>query len=253
MTGGQMAPTTISGQRSATTPDGRGPMQGEPLKVSEIIAKLDGSVYVERTALFDQRTRKRTKKAIQKILRLQMEGRGFGFVEVLSECPTHLKLTPVQAETWVRDNMVPVFPLGVLKDEEREPWFQLEKPNFDPGKVLEVVEASQDTAPSFCTKFPEHIDPIDVSVKLAGAGGDGAQTAALLITKAAVNEGFDATHIPSYGPESRGGTSYADVHVARDEVLSPGAPNPHALVAFNAPSLDKFGPAVKAQFAGPHL
>jgi Pyruvate/2-oxoacid:ferredoxin oxidoreductase gamma subunit len=74
-------------------------------------------------------------------------------------------------------------------------------------------------------------------MKLAGSGGDGAQTAALLLARAGINEGFDATHIPSYGPESRGGTSYADVHIAEEEVLSPAAPHPHVLVAFNAPSL----------------
>jgi Pyruvate/2-oxoacid:ferredoxin oxidoreductase gamma subunit len=83
-----------------------------------------------------------------------------------------------------------------------------------------------------------------VALKLAGAGGDGAQTAAMLICTAAINEGFDSTHIPSYGPESRGGTSYADVHVAETEVLSPAAPSPHVLVAFNAPSLAKFASAV---------
>jgi Pyruvate/2-oxoacid:ferredoxin oxidoreductase gamma subunit len=81
-------------------------------------------------------------------------------------------------------------------------------------------------------------------LKLAGAGGDGAQTAAMLIARAAINEGFDATHIPSYGPESRGGTSYADIHVADGEVLSPASPNPHILIAFNAPSLAKFGASV---------
>src|SRR6185369_15079985 len=90
------------------------------------------------------------------------------------------------------------------------------------------------------------LDPHDISLKLAGAGGDGAQTAAMLIAKAAINEGFDATHIPSYGPESRGGTSYADVHIAAGEVLSPASPHPHVLVAFNAPSLAKFGPEVAA-------
>jgi 2-oxoisovalerate ferredoxin oxidoreductase beta subunit len=67
----------------------------------------------------------------------------------------------------------------------------------------------------------------------------------MILTRGAINEGFDSTHIPSYGPESRGGTSYADVHVALKEVLSPAAPNPHVLVAFNAPSLAKFGPSVR--------
>jgi 2-oxoisovalerate ferredoxin oxidoreductase beta subunit len=245
MTGGQMAPTTIPGQLSTTTPYGRGAMHGQPLKVSEIIAKLDGSVYVERTALFDQKSRRRTKKAIQKILQLQIEGRGFGFVEVLSECPTHLKLTPVEAEAWVRDTMVPIFPLGILKDEEREPWFHLERPEFKPAKMLGLLPITRESPPRFSRGFPKHLDPVDVSLKLAGAGGDGAQTAALLITKAAITEGLDATHIPSYGPESRGGTSFADVHIAETEVLSPGSPQPHILVAFNSPSLRKFGPSVR--------
>jgi len=222
-------------------------MQGPPMNVAEVLSQLKGTTYVERCALFDQKHRKRCKKAIKKAIELQMTGRGFGFVEILSECPTHWGMSPQEAEEHVKNVLAKTYPIGIVKDEEREPWFNLEKPNFDTEKVFEVIEASRETAPTFCRKFPEHIDPIDVSVKLAGAGGDGAQTAALLITKAAINEGFDATHIPSYGPESRGGTSYADVHVARDEVLSPGAPTPHALIAFNAPSLDKFGPAVKRE------
>ncbi len=98
-------------------------------------------------------------------------------------------------------------------------------------------------APRFAGGFPTHIDPHDVAIKFAGAGGDGAQTIAKLTSLGAIHEGFDSTYIPSYGPESRGGTSYADVHLATDEVLSPAAPRPHVLVAFNLPSLEKFGPA----------
>jgi Pyruvate/2-oxoacid:ferredoxin oxidoreductase gamma subunit len=67
----------------------------------------------------------------------------------------------------------------------------------------------------------------------------------MILTRSAINEGYDSTHIPSYGPESRGGTSHADVHVALKEVLSPAAPSPHVLVAFNAPSLARFGPSVR--------
>ncbi|MCA9671293.1 MAG: 2-oxoacid:acceptor oxidoreductase family protein [Myxococcales bacterium] len=245
MTGGQMAPTTLMGQTSTTTPHGRGRMQGPPMRVSEMISQLDGATYVERCALYDQRTRKACKKAIKKALTLQVEGRGFGFVEVLSECPTHWGMSSIDAEAHVRDVLSKAYPLGVLKDEAAEPWFAPEKPCFDPGRVVEVIEASAERPERFCSGFPEHVDPVDVSIKLAGAGGDGAQTAALLVTKAAINEGFDATHIPSYGPESRGGTSYADVHIARDEVLSPAAPEPHVLVAFNAPSLAKFASAVR--------
>ncbi len=244
MTGGQMAPTTLTGQKSTTTPHGRGRMEGLPLKVSELIAALDGPIYVERTALFDQKNRKRAQKAITKALRLQMEGRGFSFIEILSECPTHWGLTPAEAEAWVRDHFVKTYPLGVLKDQEVEPWFDPAKPDFSADKMMGVLEATVDVPARFMDGFPEHLDPNDVSIKLAGAGGDGAQTAALILAKAAINEGFDATHIPSYGPESRGGTSFADVHVAREEVLAPAAPEPKILLAFNAPSLLKFGPTV---------
>lgn len=245
MTGGQMAPTTLTGQPSTTAPQGRGALQGQPMRVAEMIAQLSGATYVERTALYDIKTRHRTKKAIEKALRLQIEGRGFGFVEVLAECPTHLKRTPAEAEAWVRDSMVPVFPLGILKDEKRDPWFDRPAPNFEVEPLLARIGATQDQPKRFCSGFPGHLDDRDVAIKFAGAGGDGAQTAAMLVAKAAIAEGFDATHIPSYGPESRGGTSYADVHVAREEVLSPASPEPHVLVAFNAPSLAKFGPAVR--------
>ena len=102
-------------------------MEGLPLKVSELIAALDGPIYVERVALYDQKQRKRAQKAITKSLRLQVENRGFSFVEVLSECPTHWGLSPVESEAWVRDEFVPTFPLGVLKNEEVEPWLLRQK------------------------------------------------------------------------------------------------------------------------------
>lgn len=244
MTGGQMAPTTLMGQTTTTSPWGRDRLTGPPMKMAELVAGLEAPVYVERVALFDSKQRMRAKKAILKGLRLQVEGRGLSFIEVLAECPTHLKMTPEETEKWVKEKMLPVFPLGVKKDIVVEPWFRLNRPSFDPEKVVGVVGGALEPAPRFATGFPTHVHAGDVSLKLAGAGGDGAQTAAMLIATAAINEGFDATHIPSYGPESRGGTSYADVHVAAEEVLSPAAPRPDVLIAFNAPSLAKFGPSV---------
>ncbi len=245
MTGGQMAPTTLMGTKTATTPFGRERMMGTPLKMAEIIAQMDGPIFVQRCALYDNKQRTRTQKAINKALRLQKENKGFSFVEILSECPTHLKIRPEEAETWVKENMEPVFPLGVLKDEDPEPWFEKTEPSFDAQLFLDTISAESEQPKRFMKDFPAHIDAEDIAIKMAGAGGDGAQTAAMLLTRSAINEGFDATHIPSYGPESRGGTSYADVHIAKSEVLSPASPEPHILVAFNAPSLAKFGPAVK--------
>jgi 2-oxoisovalerate ferredoxin oxidoreductase beta subunit len=244
MTGGQMAPTTLMGQKSSTSPTGRGPFQGQPMKVAELMAQLDGTIYIERVALFDNKQRMRAKKAIKKALKLQVDNKGFALVEVLAECPTHLGLDPLATEKWVKESMLPVFPLGVKKDLDPEPQPAMALPSFEPDRVMQVVEGTTDSVPRFCKGFPSQVAQHDISLKLAGAGGDGAQTAAMLITRAAINEGFDSTHIPSYGPESRGGTSYADVHVAEGEVLSPASATPHILVAFNAPSLAKFGPTV---------
>ena len=249
MTGGQMAPTTLLGQQTTTTPTGREKAAGMPLRMAELIAQLDGPVYVERVGLFSAKMRVKAKKAIKKAIQLQVENKGYSFVEVLSECPTHLKMTPAEAEKWVEEEMTPIFPLGVKKDVSEEITPELEfkpfQPSFDVEKVTGLVtEGAAEEVERYASDFPAHLAEDDVSLKLAGAGGDGAQTAALLLTRMAINEGLDSTHIPSYGPESRGGTSYADVHIARDEVLSPAAPRPNILIAFNAPSLVKFGPAV---------
>jgi 2-oxoisovalerate ferredoxin oxidoreductase beta subunit len=245
MTGGQLAPTTVLGQKTTTTPEGRGRLEGAPLKMAEIIASLDGPAYVERVALFDAKQRKRAAKAIRKALDLQARNAGFAFVEVLSECPTHLKLTPAQAERWVVEQMLPVFPLGVKKDVPGADWSgTLRTPAFDPAPLLSAIGADAAPPPRHASGFPRTRFGDDVGVKVAGAGGDGAQTAAMLLARAAIAEGFDATHIPSYGPESRGGTSYANVRIAEREVLSPDVPHPHVLLAFNAPSLQKFGPQV---------
>jgi 2-oxoisovalerate ferredoxin oxidoreductase beta subunit len=244
MTGGQMAPTTLMGQKTTTSPAGRGRIMGEPLRMAEMIAQLDGPVYVERVALFDSKQRVRAAKAMEKALKLQAENRGFAFVEILAECPTHLHVSPQEAEKWVREQMVPVFPLGVKKDVTREAWTDLPRPAFTAEGLMGALAGFADPVERHLGRPPGGAADHEVALKLAGAGGDGAQTAAMLIAKAAINEGFDATHIPSYGPESRGGTSYADVRVAPDEVLSPAVPTPEILVAFNAPSLAKFGPQV---------
>ncbi|NUQ80035.1 MAG: 2-oxoacid:acceptor oxidoreductase family protein [Bacteroidetes bacterium] len=245
MTGGQMAPTTLPGMKTMTSPYGRNQFMGSPLRMAEMIAQIDAPIYVERVALFDSKQRNRAKKAIKKGLTLQMENKGFSFVEVLAECPTHLHMTPTDAQEWVKSTMITWFPLGVKKDVEPANTFQFDKPVFKADTLRHLAGASNEKVKKFSDGFPSHVAPLDISLKLAGSGGDGAQTAALLITRTAINEGFDSTHIPSYGPESRGGTSYADVHIAEMEVLSPSAPHPNILLAFNQPSMDKFGPKVK--------
>lgn len=244
MTGGQMAPTTLMGQKTSTSPEGRVQVMGEPMKMAELVAQLDGPMYVARVALFDVNERARARRAIRKAVKLQKEGRGCSFIEVIAECPTHLKMSPSEAEEWTKTRMTEIFPLGTKKDVKRDPWFTATTPSFSASELTHLVGGTAEKPQRFMQSFPTHLAAHDISLKFAGAGGDGAQTAAMLIAYAGTNEGFDATHIPSYGPESRGGTSYADVHVADTEVLSPASPHPNILVAFNAPSLTKFAPEV---------
>ncbi len=245
MTGGQLAPTSLMGQKTSTSPEGRSQTMGQPLKMAELIAQLDGPVYVERVALFNPRERVKARRAIEKALRLQKEGRGYAFIEVLAECPTHLKRSPEETEAWVEKEMAAIFPLGIKKDLSIEPWFHPRTPSFEVDEVLHLIGGESRESEVPLSRLPENLRTRDISFKLAGSGGDGAQTAALLLARAAIDAGLDATHIPSYGPESRGGTSYADVHLAEGEVLNPAAPDPHVLIAFNAPSRSKFAPTVR--------
>jgi 2-oxoisovalerate ferredoxin oxidoreductase beta subunit len=149
MTGGQMAPTSLMGQKTATSPYGRDRLMGEPLRMAELMAQLDGPVYVERVALFDAKNRARAQKAIRKGLKLQVENRGFSFVEVLAECPTHLHMDPAATERWVKEKMLPVFPLGVKKDAVPEPWPMPPAPSFLPGKLADVVGGTSEAVQRF--------------------------------------------------------------------------------------------------------
>ena len=117
MTGGQMAPTTLLGQKATTCIYGRDAMlNGNPIKVSEMLATLDGPSYVERVSVADVPNIKKAKKAIEKAFRNQAEGKGFSFVEVLCACPTNWHMTPLQAVEYVKGDMTKIFPLGVFKE-----------------------------------------------------------------------------------------------------------------------------------------
>lgn len=116
MTGGQMAPTTLLGQKTATTPKGRSMQnEGPPLKISEMLAALDAVKYVERTSTYSPQETIKTKKAIKTAFQNQINGIGFSLVEVLSPCPTYWGVTPVEAIDWIRNTMVKQFPLGRIK------------------------------------------------------------------------------------------------------------------------------------------
>ncbi len=117
MTGGQMAPTTILGQRTTTTPAGRSvKTEGYPLRVSELLATVEGAAFIQRVSLDSYRELIVAKAAIDKAFRYQLEGKGFGFVELLSPCPTDWGLSPKASLDWIRTAMLKIYPLGVLKD-----------------------------------------------------------------------------------------------------------------------------------------
>jgi len=117
MTGGQMAPTTVIGQRTTTSPTGREPhLDGYPIRISEILAHLPGTAYIERCTVNTPAHVVKTKRALRKAFQYQQQGRGFTLVEVLSPCPTNWKMSPVEACRWIDEVMCKQFPLGVIKD-----------------------------------------------------------------------------------------------------------------------------------------
>ena len=121
MTGGQMAPTTLIGQKATTAPKGRTKEQaGMPIRMAEMLSTLDGCVYAERVCVTDIPHLNKAKKAIKKAFEKQMAGEGFTFIEVLSTCPTNWGLTPLKANEWLKNEMAAYYPLGVIKESAPE-------------------------------------------------------------------------------------------------------------------------------------
>ncbi|MBU1182666.1 MAG: 2-oxoglutarate oxidoreductase [Proteobacteria bacterium] len=120
MTGGQMAPTTMPGQRTTTSPFGRDVKDvGMPIKVSELLASLQTPAYITRQSVIKPKYIVKAKKAIKKAFEYQIEGRCFSFVELVSTCPTNWGLTPVEAVKWAEETLIPYYPLGELKNPEQ--------------------------------------------------------------------------------------------------------------------------------------
>ncbi len=121
MTGGQMAPTSLPGQVTQTSPYGRDVNHaGYPVKVCELLSELDGATYLERVAVYNVKNVKNAKKAIKKAFENQVNNKGFSLIEVVSTCPTNWGMTPEKALEWVETDMIPYYPLGVYKDKTKE-------------------------------------------------------------------------------------------------------------------------------------
>jgi 2-oxoisovalerate ferredoxin oxidoreductase beta subunit len=264
MTGGQCAPTTLIGQKSTTTPNGRNPLtDGYPLRVSELLATLDAPVYITRVGLGDNKQIAQADKAIHRAIENQVKGLGFSLVEVLSPCPTIWKRSAVDAQKWVRDVMPMTYPLGVLRDRtpEAQP-----RPAPQPPPSLDQIpqilgisgETSHSVAcgPDRITVSTENNDTlqsllhhapgtaanqaVDLRIRVAGFGGQGVLLAGEVLAEAGLDAGLEVSWLPSYGPEMRSGTSNCHIRLSSDSIDSPLVSSPNVLLAMNEPSLKKF-------------
>jgi len=242
MTGGQMAPTTPLGEKTTTSPYGReSRIEGPPIRMCELLATLDGPVYIERVALTDPKHHMRARKAVRKALENQLQGKGFSFVEVLSACPTGWHVAPPEAIHWVETKMLPIFPLGVYKDTTAQP-----APAPSAMKSLAVkskppaVEAKSVSKTGAIARG----EAPEASLKISGFGGQGILFAGIALAEAGMREGLQVSWIPSYGPEMRGGTAHCHVRLSKGAIASPLINRPTSLLAFNSPSVERFAPEI---------
>jgi 2-oxoisovalerate ferredoxin oxidoreductase beta subunit len=242
MTGGQSAPTTLIGQKSMTSPNGRNAAnEGYPLHVCELLATLEAPVYIERVGLGDAKQIMQAARAIKKAVENQVRGLGFSFIEVLSPCPTLFKMTPVQAQQWVREVMEKTFPLGVFRDrtKEVEPRALSEAaPPLD--QLPHILGVADEDLPVGHPLALAEDAKIDLRVRVAGFGGQGVLLLGEVLAEAGLDAGLEVSWLPSYGPEMRSGTSNCHVRITRQVIDSPMVTSPNLLVAMNEPSLRKF-------------
>ena len=246
MTGGQVAPTTLLGQRSTTTPGGRNPAnEGYPLHVSELLATLEAPVYIERVGLGDNKQVAQAWRAVRKALDNQVKGLGFSLIEVLSPCPTIWKMSPVEAQHWVRDVMEKTYPLGAVRDRTKEALAR---------KHAEAAASTAEIPKILGVSDTEHAEghavaavktATNLQVRVAGFGGQGVLLLGEILAEAGLDAGLEVSWLPSYGPEMRSGTSNCHVRLSTELIDSPLVVRPDVLVAMNEPSLHKFYASVR--------
>lgn len=253
MTGGQVAPTTLIGQKSSTTPNGKTiANEGYPMHVSELLSALQGPVYIERVGLGDNKQLAQAARAVRRAVQNQINGLGFSLVEVLSPCPMIWKMKPEDAQIWVRDVMEKTYPLHVCCDrtKEAEPRFkaQLAPPLGEIPRILGLTgdgPASADVGNAQATTSAVNLPDLDLRIRVAGFGGQGVLLLGEMLAEAGLTAGREVSWMPSYGPEMRSGTSNCQVRLASYMIDSPLVSRPHILVAMNEPSLRKFYDSIR--------
>jgi 2-oxoisovalerate ferredoxin oxidoreductase beta subunit len=243
MTGGQMAPTTLIGEVTATTPAGRDPRdQGYPIHISEILDTLKAPVFIERASLSDIEHIRKARRAVRKALEIQRDKKGYAFVELLSPCPTILRMDTAAITKFINEQMELEFPLKRFRDRSNEAEPIVRQESDFSRESLDRIFGCED---SVCIEFKKDPEFVPKGVKIAGFGGQGVLSMGLALAQAAFGCGRFVSWYPDYGPEQRGGTSNCSVIVSGEPIGSPVVDHPDVLVAFNRPSLEKFAPAVK--------
>ena len=247
MTGGQAAPTTLLGQKSTTTPEGRRALgEGYPLHESELLATLEAPVYIERVGLGDNKQIAQAGRAIRRAVENQVRGLGFSLVEVLAPCPTIWKMSPVDAQHWVRDVMEKTFPLGVLRDHTKEATPRPLPPSAPAlEEIPHILGVAEEDLPAGNAHAMERGRAVDLQVRIAGFGGQGVLLLGEVLAEAGLDAGLEVSWLPSYGPEMRSGTSNCHVRLSSEAIDSPLVSAPSVLVAMNEPSLRKFDRSVR--------
>ena len=242
MTGGQMAPTTLLGQKTKTTPFGRDKdNDGMPLRIAEIINTMEAPVFIERTSVGTPKGVMQTRKAVRKAILNQKEKKGFSFVEILAPCPINWKMSPTDARKWLRENLETFYEVKQFRDKDGKR-VSGKYPFMNDGELLELLDVVENSGKS---KAEKKNITAEENVKIAGFGGQGIMSVGVLLSNCAIKEGFESTWLPSYGPEMRGGTANASVVISDDIIGTPVVDHPDTLIAMTLPSLDSFEQDVK--------
>ena len=254
MTGGQMAPTTLEGETTTTTPFGRDPsLTGHPLHVCEVFSQLQAPVYIARVSVADTRRIMQAKQAIRKVFEIQRDKKGYAILEILAPCPTNFKMSPGKAAEFCMNEMEREFPLGVFRDSTKEGSEASnagrEVSSCVPGSspLLSVRPVPQVAT---CHDLFAEKDAVQEAVddsafaerrfKFAGYGGQGILSLGLCIAEAARLERRHTLWFPSYGPEQRGGSANCSVVVSGTPIGSPTVEHPDVLVCMNQPAYERF-------------
>ncbi len=242
MTGGQMAPTTLIGEKTTTCPEGRDPrFAGYPIHMCELLDNLKAPVFIERVSVSDISHIRKARKAVRKALEVQRDGKGYAFVEVLAACPNNLKMDAQQAINFINEEMEKEFPLKNFRDKSEEAEALHRGVSDFTTEALEKLYGIEADA----KEKPARKDFAPLRTKIAGFGGQGVLSMGIILAQAGVKANLNASWFPSYGPEQRGGTSNCSVVISGQSIGSPTAYTPDILIAMNRPSLEKFEGAVR--------